>query len=372
MVDRRRRDRRGHHRRPVRGHHRSGRVDRRVGSSRRREPQRHGHCQQRHGRPRGGRHRVLELLAETPDVTRALLRELAVGCGSPIATVRPARRRNPRRGSAAPRRPPARRRRSPRSVRPGTSRSLPAVCGAPTTRPRHLDQLTGAYLLTRYEDVHRLARGVDTQTVGDRPCGSDTRPRCQTGPRRRGGGVIPLMMLRLDGEDQGRLAVCSAMKFTPEGHRRVAAPAELVVDELHPNMGGPVIDVVDQFGGQYTDRIISEMLRMSKVTGRFDDAALKRSTLDLRPIGANLRSASIKASKAMVATGIIETKQAFPAESSPATSRPRSGEQLSRDGDPGDPPLRRRERPQPCRQRSGPPVRVPRSARSSAARPLPR
>ncbi len=284
--------------------------------------------------------RFLELLAETPDVTLALLRELAVRLRvTNQLTVRPVPGEREPEEAAVPRRPRA------RGAGAVTFNPFaPGYFANPYRQyaelrqhdPVHLDQLTGAYLLTRYEDVHRLTRDR-TLTVGIDHAAPTPVLDAERARDVAGGGVVHRMMLRRDGEDHVRLRRLLMRTFTPKAIAAWRERTELVVDRLLTDIEEhESIDVVDQFAAVFPDRIISEMLGMPEGdTGQFrrwSEALTK--TID--PLNSpHEESASIEASKAMVASieGVIETKQAFPADDilTHLVQAEESGEQLSRD-----------------------------------------
>ncbi len=329
--------------------------------------------------------RFLELLTETPDVTLALLRELAVRLRvTNQLTVRPVPGEREPEEAAIPRRPTA------RGAGAVTFNPFaPGYFANPYRQyaelrqhdPVHLDQLTGAYLLTRYEDVHRLIRDR-TLTVGIDHAAPTPVLDAERARDVAGGGVVHRMMLRRDGEDHARLRRLLMRTFTPKAIAAWRERTELVVDRLLTDIEErESIDVVDQFAAVFPDRIISEMLGMPEGdTGQFrrwSEALTK--TID--PLNSpHEESASIEASRAMVGQhrGSHRNQTGLPGRRHPHPPHPGRGIggaiESRRGGRPGDPLLRRgpRECPQPCRQRSGPPVRVPRSARSSAGQSLPR
>ncbi len=290
--------------------------------------------------------RFLELLAESPDVTLALLRELAVRlrvtnelnvrppglAGTAGSDQRPARAAHPRRAAARG------------SVAVTFNPFAPGYFANPYDQyaelrqhePVHFDRLTGAYILTRYADVHRLARDRSL-TVGidhalPTPVLDAERARDVAG-----GGVTHRMMLRRDGDDHARLRHLVTKAFTPRAIAAWRERTELVVDRLLADLEErDSIDVIDQFAAVFPDQIISEMLGMP--TG---DAGRLRGwseamTKTIDPLNSpREEAASIEASRAMVGyvEAVIESKRACPADDilTALVQAEESGDQLSRD-----------------------------------------
>ena len=287
--------------------------------------------------------RFLELLAETPDVTLALLRELAVRLrvtnqltvrplpGAAEAVVAPAE---------APTSTPVARRRAAVTFNPFApgyfANPYPQYAELRQHDPVHLDGLTGAYLLTRYDDVHRLTRDRSL-TVGIDHAAPTPVLDAERARDLAGGGMGHRMMLRRDGDDHTRLRRLVTKAFTPKAIAAWRERTELVIDRLLTDIEErDSIDVVDHFAAVFPDRIISEMLGMPAGDAgelrKWSEAITK--TMD--PLNSpHEESASIEASKAMVATiaGVIETKRACPADDilTGLIEAEEAGEQLSRD-----------------------------------------
>jgi cytochrome P450 len=284
--------------------------------------------------------RFLELLAQTPDVTLALLRELAVRLRvTNQLTVRPVPGGHDP-GVAATRAPPPAR----RAVAVTFNPFAPGYFADPYEQyaalrqndPVHLDRLTGAYLLTRYDDVHRLARDRSL-TVGIDHAVPTPVLDAERARDVAGGGVSQRMMLRRDGEDHVRLRRLVTRAFTPKAIAAWRERTELVVDRLLTDLEErDSVDVVDEFAARFPDRIISEMLGMPA-----GDAGQYRTwseaiTKTMDPLNSpREESDSVEASRAMASSieGIIESKRTSPADDilTDLIHAEESGDQLSRD-----------------------------------------
>jgi len=128
--------------------------------------------------------------------------------------------------------------------------------------PVHLDRLTGAYIITRYADVHRLSRDRSLSVVIDRATPTSVveaeleRDAAVDGTNHR-------MMIRRDGEEHTRLRQLLARVFTPKAiaawRERTATVVSKLLDELAER---DVIDVISDFAVLFPSQIISEMLGM--------------------------------------------------------------------------------------------------------------
>jgi len=128
--------------------------------------------------------------------------------------------------------------------------------------PVHLDRLTGAYVITRFEDVRRLARD---RSMSVRTGGATPSPviQAEIARDRAGGGSIPRMMLRRDGADHSRLRRLVAKAFTPKAIAAWRQQTEAVADQLLSELADrDVIDVIADFAAVFPARIISDMLGM--------------------------------------------------------------------------------------------------------------
>jgi cytochrome P450 len=179
--------------------------------------------------------------------------------------------------------------------------------------PVHLDRLTGAYILTRYADVHRLARDR-TLAVG---VGHATRTAVVDAEMARdeaGGGVNHRMMLRVDGDDHARLRQLLARVFTPKAVSAWRRRAEAVVERLLTSCAGrDELDVVGDFALLFPAQVISEMLGMPA-----DDVTLLRDwslamTKTFDPLNSpHEEEASTEATRQMTAyvEGVVTDKRA--------------------------------------------------------------
>ncbi|HUO49713.1 MAG TPA: cytochrome P450 [Acidimicrobiales bacterium] len=128
--------------------------------------------------------------------------------------------------------------------------------------PVHLDQLTGAYVLTRYDDVHRLSRDRSLSVAIDRAAhNSVVDAELQRDAAVR--GTNHRMMLRRDGEDHAHLRQLVARVFTPKAIAAWRTRTAAVVDDLLASLAErDVVDVIEDFALLFPSRIISEMLGM--------------------------------------------------------------------------------------------------------------
>ena len=204
----------------------------------------------------------LELLADHPKVTLALLRQMAVRLRTTTEqTARP---------SASPFLPasvaPARRTPGDEPVTfnpfaPGdVADPYPQYAALRDRSPLYLDRLTGAYLVSRYEDVHRLARDRSL-TVGTHRASSTPVIEAELARNDSSGGVSLRMMLRRDGADHSRLRNLVARAFTPKAISLWQERTESVVHGLLTGLAErDTIDVVSDYAAILPARIISEML----------------------------------------------------------------------------------------------------------------
>ncbi len=205
----------------------------------------------------------LELLANHPRITLALLRQVAVRLR--ITSVQSAR---PAWSEPAPRLAPSRTRPAVTDVT--FNPFAPGFFSNPYEQygllrefdPVHRDRLTGAFVVTRFADVRRLARDRSMSVATD---GATPSPAIQAEIARdsAGGGSIPRMMLRRDGADHSRLRHLVAKAFTPKAIAAWRQRAEAVVDQLLSVLGDrTVIDVIEDFAAVFPAQIISDMLGM--------------------------------------------------------------------------------------------------------------
>ena len=261
-------------------------------------------------------------------------------CGSPISSrsgrfpanenPRRPRHRGGRRSAARPRSPST-------PSHPGTSRTpYRQYAELRQHDPVHLDQLTGAYLLTRYEDVHRLAHDR-TLTVGIDHAAPTPVLDAERARDVAGGGVVHRMMLRRDGEDHARLRRLLMRTFTPKAIAAWRERTELVVDRLLTDIEErESIDVVDEFAAVFPDRIISEMLGMPEGdTGQFRrwSEALTKTIDPLNSPSRGVRVDRGEQSDGGEHRGSHRNQAGLPGRRHPHPPRPGRGvgEQLSRD-----------------------------------------
>ncbi len=259
----------------------------------------------------------LQLLADHPKVTLALLREVAVRLRATTEqTARPTIS-PPASVTATP----------PRRVVPGETVTFnpfaPGYFSDPYAQyaalressPLYLDRLSNAYLITRYTDVHRLARDRSL-TVG--PARATATPVIEAEAARDGssGGMNHRMMLRQDGADHSRLRNLVARAFTPKAISVWRERTESVVNRTLSELAErETVDVVADFAAVLPAKIISEMLGMPVAdTGqlsRWSQAMTK--TLD--PLNTPREEAeSIEATKNMASyiDSVVSDKRARP------------------------------------------------------------
>jgi len=205
----------------------------------------------------------LELLASHPRISLALLRQVAVRLR--ITSEQSAR---PAWNEPVPRLAPS-------GTRPGITDVTfnpfaPGYFSDPYEQygllrefdPVHLDRLTGAYVITRFEDVRRLARDR-SMSVGTAGATPSPVIQAEIARDRAGGGSIPRMMLRRDGEDHSRLRHLVAKAFTPKAIAAWRQQTEAVADRLLSELADrDVIDVIEDFAAVFPAQIISDMLGM--------------------------------------------------------------------------------------------------------------
>ena len=128
--------------------------------------------------------------------------------------------------------------------------------------PVHLDRLTGAYVVTRYADVHRLSRDRSLSVAIDRAIPNSV-VKAELERDAAVGGTNRRMMLRRDGEEHAHLRQLLARVFTPKAiaawRERTVAVVDNLLNELAKR---DVIDVISDFALLFPSQIISEMLGM--------------------------------------------------------------------------------------------------------------
>jgi cytochrome P450 len=132
-------------------------------------------------------------------------------------------------------------------------------------RAAHWSDAVQSYVITRYEDVHRLARSravVGSVTTLDVNDASDC-PFAQGEPRR---GYK--MMIRRDGTDHTRLRRLMAKVFTPRAISDWQERAEGIADALLDAMADrEEVDVIADYARPLPTQIISDMLGMPTADG---------------------------------------------------------------------------------------------------------
>ncbi len=126
--------------------------------------------------------------------------------------------------------------------------------------PVHLEAVTGAYVLTRYADVHRFTRDRSLLMSIDRATPNQTVDaeiaRIQSSPIE-----LDQMMLRSDGSDHLRLRSLVSKVFTPNAITAWRHRAEAIVESLLDRAAeNEVVDVIDDYALVLPAQIISEML----------------------------------------------------------------------------------------------------------------
>jgi cytochrome P450 len=127
--------------------------------------------------------------------------------------------------------------------------------------PVHWSDAIGSWVVTRYEDVHRLSR--DRSLLGS--VGTLDPAACLAGrpspvAQRR---CLDKAMSRRDGEDHMRLRRLVAKVFTPKALSRWRDRADCIVEELLAEAAEKdTIDVMNEFAMPLPVRMISEMLGM--------------------------------------------------------------------------------------------------------------
>ena len=184
------------------------------------------------------------------------------------------------------------------------------------TDPVHLADSTGSYVITRYDDVHRLNR--DRSMVVSIDYATSTASIDAERERlNANNGIGRLSMLRRDGEDHTRLRRLVTKVFTPRAIGQWRERAETLVDSLLADAAQKnQIDVITDYALKLPAQIISEMLGMPhEDIGKlraWSNAIAK--TLD--PLNTpEEAAASIAASGAMTAylIDVIEDKRRNPA-----------------------------------------------------------
>lgn len=132
--------------------------------------------------------------------------------------------------------------------------------------PVHLAPASGAYMVTRYDDVLRLSRDrsmrASIELAASTPSIDDERARlAQTG------GMAAASMLRVDGDDHTRLRRLVTKVFTPRAIDAWRDRAEAIVERLlNEAAERGSVDVITDYSLILPSQIISEMLGMPSGT----------------------------------------------------------------------------------------------------------
>jgi cytochrome P450 len=128
--------------------------------------------------------------------------------------------------------------------------------------PVHFDTPLGAFILTRYDDVHRILRDRSLAVEIWRAHPSEVVD-AEIARDRIAGGHVHRMMLRRDGDDHARLRHLVAKVFTPKAIGAWRERTEAVVEDLLSSAAEhKEIDVVADYALLLPARIIGEMLGM--------------------------------------------------------------------------------------------------------------
>lgn len=213
-------------------------------------------------------------LLEAPPVAVALLRQFAGRLRAadrlPMA---PTTRPRPR--PSAPPRSTVVGVMQPRQFDPGVEGYFddpyPQLAALREQAPVHWSEVISSWVVTRYEDVHRLSR--DRSLLGSvgtlDPAAALTGQASEAHRRRR----LEKTMTRRDGDDHLRLRRLVSTVFTPRALGRWKDRADRIVEELLAAAADKeTIDVMSEFALPLPVRIISEMLGMPAAdTGRLRD-----------------------------------------------------------------------------------------------------
>ena len=324
--------------------------------------------------------RFLEVLAASPGVTLALLRETA------------GRLRAANEAAVLPAAPAAARRVAvPRAAGTGAAAGVldpldPGFLADPYPYYEALRESTpvfyatglGAFILTRHDDVRRLTRDRSLSVEVDR-AGASVAVDAEIARNRIGGGHEHRMMLRRDDDEHRRLRQSVARSFSPRAistwRARTAAEVERLLDALAPRGQA---DLIADFALLLPATIISEMLGLppgdlaqlrawsTSITKTFDPLNTpeqEAQSLDDGRAFADYLAAVVAHRRAAPADDLL-SQMVAPDQGPDAALRRRRG-------GPADAALHRRarERAEPHRQRPDPPVGRARTARPAADQP---
>lgn len=183
------------------------------------------------------------------------------------------------------------------------------------SEPLHRTEATGAYLVTRYEDVHGLTRD---RTLSVSISRATPTPAIEAEQARlaAGGGRLDRMMLRQDPDDHTRLRRLVSRVFTPRAVTAWRDRAESVVDRLLSDADQRAeVDVIADYALLLPAQIISEMLGMPDADIPQLRAWSHAMTKTLDPLNTpEEEAASIEASQLMVdyVEGVIADKRTHP------------------------------------------------------------
>ena len=130
------------------------------------------------------------------------------------------------------------------------------------TDPVHLAASTGSYVITRYDDVHRLNRDR-SMIVSIDYAASTASIDAERERLNANNGIAKLSMLRRDGDDHTRLRRLVTRVFTPRAIGQWRERAETLVDSLLADAAQKEqFDVISDYALKLPAQIISEMLGM--------------------------------------------------------------------------------------------------------------
>jgi cytochrome P450 len=183
--------------------------------------------------------------------------------------------------------------------------------------PVLLDAASGAYMLTRYADIHQITR--DRSLVVEIAFATPTPAiEAELARNASSGGKLDKMMLRRDGDDHTRLRRLVSKVFTPRAITAWRARAESVVDGLLAEAAQrDTVDVIADYALLLPAQIISEMLGMPHA----DIPQLRQwshaMTKTLDPLNTpEEEAAAVDATRAMLGyvEQVIADKRAHPAD----------------------------------------------------------
>ena len=259
----------------------------------------------------------VDALVETPRLALALLRELAVRLrhanelsagAAPAAAATPVAEPAPAESGPVEYNPFA----------PGYfANPYEQYAALRENAPVYLEPASGAYMLTRYDDIHRVSRDraltVEIASASPTPALEAERARIVAS-----GGGAEKMMLRRDGDDHTRLRRLVSKVFTPRAISAWRERAESVVDRLLTDAAARnEMDVISDYALLLPAQIISEMLGMPYADIPQLRAWSHAITKTLDPINTpEEEAASIESSLAMnsYVENVIADKRANPAD----------------------------------------------------------